>query len=220
MSLRTVVVIVAVLVGGAASASAQNVKLAFHDGRVDLSAQNAPLRTILDEWARLGGTKIVNGDRVPGGQPGTGGQSAFASILILPTSTGPRNAPAPRPNPVFPVAQPRFQGQPGFVVGTRPVPPPDPDDDPASDVPPEDDPDENPAARGPRPRVVGPRNQPGIPQPFDANDANDANDDAPATQAPAPANPFGLSTGSSRPGEIAPVPQPQQRPRSQPDPEP
>jgi len=55
------------LLGCAVSSSAQSVSLQFNNGRVTLNAQNAPIRTILTEWGRLGGTRIVNGDRVGGG---------------------------------------------------------------------------------------------------------------------------------------------------------
>ena len=87
-----------------------------------LSAQNAPVRAILAEWARLGGATIVNGDRVVGppvtleltGVPerqaldivlrsvagymlaprraGSIGASMFDRILILPTSVAPQAA--------------------------------------------------------------------------------------------------------------------------------
>ena len=67
MHIRRFFVAAALILGCAASSAAQGVKLEFRDGRVSLSAQNVPVRTILSEWARLGGTKIVNGDRVPGG---------------------------------------------------------------------------------------------------------------------------------------------------------
>jgi hypothetical protein len=109
----------------AAPASAQAVKLEFNDGRVTLVAQNAPLRTILSEWARLGGAQIVNADKVSTapvtielkGEPERraldillrgvagymiaarelprAGASAFDRIMILPTSTAPRPSAAP-----------------------------------------------------------------------------------------------------------------------------
>ena len=46
-------------------ASAQ-VRLSIDAGRVTLNATNATMSQILAEWARVGQTKIVNGDRVPG----------------------------------------------------------------------------------------------------------------------------------------------------------
>src|SRR5436305_12131370 len=49
-----------------AAASAE-VRLTIQDGRVSLTAKDATLRQILAEWARVGQTKIVNGERVPGG---------------------------------------------------------------------------------------------------------------------------------------------------------
>ena len=56
----------ALLLACASSAAAQTVKIEFTGGRVTLMAQNAPLRLVLAEWARLGGTKIVNGEQVVG----------------------------------------------------------------------------------------------------------------------------------------------------------
>ena len=47
-------------------AAGQSVKLSFHGGKVDLSAENASIRTILTEWSRVGGTRVVNADRVVG----------------------------------------------------------------------------------------------------------------------------------------------------------
>ena len=47
-------------------AGAQAVKVSFHGGKVDLSAQNATVRAILNEWARVGGTRIVNAERLSG----------------------------------------------------------------------------------------------------------------------------------------------------------
>src|SRR5205809_4728958 len=46
--------------------SAQAVRLEFHDGKVNLTAQNASVRNVLSEWARLGGTQVVNAERVSG----------------------------------------------------------------------------------------------------------------------------------------------------------
>src|SRR5688572_32931788 len=70
MQFRTALVCAAMLLGVASTSSGQAVSLQFNNGRVTLNAQNAPIRTILTEWARLGGTRIVNGDRI-GGAPVT-----------------------------------------------------------------------------------------------------------------------------------------------------
>jgi hypothetical protein len=47
-------------------AAAGEVRLSITNGRVDLVARDATLREILIEWERVGGTRIVNRDRVPG----------------------------------------------------------------------------------------------------------------------------------------------------------
>src|ERR1041384_3478727 len=177
MSFRPTIATAALLFCCAATATAQTpqgVKLEFHDGRVNLSAQNVPIRTILNEWSRLGGTKIVNGERVPGGavtlelngvperqaldivlraasgylvgprQPGTPGQSAYASIMILATST-PVTSTAVAPRPAFVPGPTPFNGSTAF---NGPQPQPfipgqqnggqfNPDDDPVNDVPPD-----------------------------------------------------------------------------------
>jgi hypothetical protein len=54
------------LVLGTVSAAAQDVKLQFVNGRVTLDARNVSVGAILDEWARIGHTTIVNGTQVNG----------------------------------------------------------------------------------------------------------------------------------------------------------
>jgi hypothetical protein len=123
MRVHTAIACLAVLLGCAASSSAQAVSLQFNNGLVTLNAQNAPIRTILAEWSRLGGTRFVNADRI-GGPPvtleltavserqalevllrsvagyvatqreGTTGVSLLDGVIILPTSA-PVRAPAP-----------------------------------------------------------------------------------------------------------------------------
>ena len=48
------------------AAFAQQVQLTIKDGRVTLKTENATVRQILDEWTRVGQTKIVNADKVTG----------------------------------------------------------------------------------------------------------------------------------------------------------
>jgi hypothetical protein len=109
------------------AAAQQSVKLEFASGKVTLIAQNAPVRAILAEWARVGGATIVNGDRVAGPAvslelrdvperqaidvvlrgvagymiaprpAGAAGASAFNRIVVLPTSSAP---PPPPPTAV------------------------------------------------------------------------------------------------------------------------
>jgi hypothetical protein len=235
MSFR-VPLLAGVLVGFAAFAAAQApLQLHISDGRVTLHAQNVPVRTILAEWSKVGGAKIINGEAVAGApvtldlegvserqaldivlrgvsgyvlaarQPGVVGVSMYDRIMILPTSVAPRNPP------------PAVAGTaPGII---RPVVPRQGDDPNASD--------DADAAQGndglplgrpvpiPRP-VVGaapvamPGNPPVVPPVAVVPDGE------PQQQPPlvvTPANPFGLPAGSStRPGVIAPPP-PAQAPR-------
>ena len=66
MTLTRAAALSALLFCYAGPAWAQNVRLEFHDGKVNLIAQNASLRAILTEWARLGGTQVVNMERLAG----------------------------------------------------------------------------------------------------------------------------------------------------------
>jgi hypothetical protein len=124
----------------AATAGAQeNVTLQFSEGRVTLSAQNVSLSRILEEWARVGGTRVLNGANLAGppvtvqftgmlepqalsvlleGVAGyilsrrseaLAGASSFERILIVPTST--------------PIAE-SAGGTPQPRVGVRLPPPP------------------------------------------------------------------------------------------------
>jgi hypothetical protein len=116
----------------AAPATAQTLKLTMGNGRVTLVAHEAPLRQVLDEWARVGNTRIVNGDKlfgppltlelidVPEGRAldlvlrqaagymaaprpqGAAGVSLYDRIMILPTSK------APPPTASAAVAPPPF----------------------------------------------------------------------------------------------------------------
>jgi hypothetical protein len=252
MSARTLTICLALLLAHAGVSSAQSVKLEFNDGRVNLSAQNAPVRLILAEWARLGGTRMVNGDRVTGppltlelsgvaerqaldivlrGVAGymiaardvtAAGASRFDRVMILPTSAAPRPAPPTTAVATFP--QPRVPQPPA------PVPfPADPDSDDIDF----DDPAELPIGVGPRGRVVTPGGQPmpgqggvqvpgAVPVAVPPTGGVVIRNGAPPTFVPVPEttpqpvrpgppggpfNPFTNLPGSSRPGEIAPVPQ-------------
>ena len=105
--------------GSALPAAAGDLKLTLADGRATLIAQDVPLRQILAEWARIGKTNIVNGDKLTGPpitlqlvdrperevlevllrsasgyiaaqrQVTLAGASVFESVMILPTSRGP-----------------------------------------------------------------------------------------------------------------------------------
>lgn len=220
------------------TAAQQPVTLQFNAGRVTLQARNAPVRTILAEWARLGGATVVNGERVAGApvtleltdvterqaldiilrgvagymlaprRAGSVGTSAFDRIMILPTSVAPQNPPPPAAAGLRP-AVPR---PPMIVRPPQPTlgasPDPEPEEEPADPEPTVDAPPVN------NPRMMPPviRPLPGsAPNPNDDADAEAPESSTPATTAAptTPSNPFGVPAGSSTtPGTIAPVPTP------------
>jgi hypothetical protein len=57
--------VTALLLG--ASPAFADLRLTMHDGRVSIVAKDATVRQILTEWARVGHTRIVNVERIPGG---------------------------------------------------------------------------------------------------------------------------------------------------------
>jgi hypothetical protein len=241
MTFTRVTVLTSLLLCCAGSAGAQ-VTLEFHDGLVNLNAQNAPLRTILNEWARLGGTQVVNADRLTGSPvtlqltdvPETqaldiilrgtagyiAGQRTSASAtnqslldrIMVVPTAGTANVVAARP------ATPQA---PPFQQIAQPFVQPDPDDNALSDVPDDDRP--NRAVRpgaAPVLRMVAPNGQgPNQgPQPFVIEDSAPQ---GPSPNNPAtPANPFGATVGAARPGMPAPQPAPPQRPPNTRDAEP
>src|SRR5215471_12654823 len=62
--LKLAVVAASLLVAATASAEVQ---LTIQNGRVSLKAKDATLRQIMQEWARVGQTKVLNAERLPGG---------------------------------------------------------------------------------------------------------------------------------------------------------
>jgi hypothetical protein len=222
-----------VLIGCAALVRAQQpLQLQIGGGRVTLHAQNVPVRTILAEWARLGGATVINGDRVEGvpltlelegvperealdiilrgvsgymlaaREPGGAGASMFDRIMILPTSAAPRNPPA-SPAPIF------SNAPNGIVRPLQPRPPIDdqePDDTPA--------PGDDDGVQGPRPVVIQRPAQNPVGPPVSQPPPIVRPDDDVPEQTPTPpgvvvtpTNPFGVPPGSSlRPGVVAPAP--------------
>jgi hypothetical protein len=84
----------------AASTASAEVQLSIRDGRVTLVATNATVRQILTEWARVGQTKIVNVDRIPGGPltlQFTNLPEQEALDILLRSVTGYMAAPRPVP---------------------------------------------------------------------------------------------------------------------------
>jgi hypothetical protein len=133
-----------------ASVSSADVQLQLHDGRVSIVAKDATVRQILTEWARVGQTKVVNVERIPGGPltlelnnipeaqaldvllrtvsgymaapraTAVANLSVYDRIIVMPTVAAPRPAASAAPS------APAFQ-QPQF---TPAAPPPDDDADP------------------------------------------------------------------------------------------
>lgn len=186
-------------------ASAQQLSLEIRDGLVTLRAANVTVRQILAEWARVGGTRVVGGERLAGspltlslegvpegkaldivlrgaaGYMAAGrsvpgtGRSSYDRILVLATSTPPAGGGAAGGAANRPAT--RAFGVPPVVE------PPDTSDlgigepEPAAEMPPV-----NPFAN-----AFG---QPGMAQPFGQPPAN------PFGQ-PVPQNPFGQALPQS-----------------------
>jgi hypothetical protein len=235
MSFR-VPLLAGLVVGFAAFAAAQApLQLHISNGRVTLHAQNVPLRTILAEWSKLGGAKIINGEAVAGApltldlesvperqaleiilrgvsgyvlaarQPGAVGVSMYDRIMILPTSAAPRN-----PTPAL------AGSTPGVIRPVAPRRADDQNDD--QDAQGNDVPLGRPVPI-PRPVVGGAPVIPpgGAPVPPVAV-VPDNEPQQPPGLVVTPANPFGLPAGSStRPGVIAPPPPQQPTPPRPPD---
>ena len=64
--MNTFIVGLSTLLLGASPAFA-DLQLTMHDGRVSIVAKDVTVRQILIEWARVGQTRIVNVERIPGG---------------------------------------------------------------------------------------------------------------------------------------------------------
>ena len=232
------ILVSALLFISAVSANAQQpVSVQFKAGRVTLVARNAPIRTILAEWARLGGATVVNGERVAGApvtleltdvperqaldvilrgvagymlaprRAGSVGVSSFDRIMILPTSVAPRTPP-----PAAAAARPGVP-RPALI----PARPPEAALDAPVEV--EDAVDSDVGVTPPVNPTLTPRVPPIVrPLPGAEPTQDEAESDNPAPSAPGttvtttPSNPFGTPLGSSTtPGVISPVPRPQQQ---------
>lgn len=168
--------IAAILLFAAAArpADAGELQLTIANGRVTLIAQDVPVRQILAEWARIGQTRIVNGEKLTGpavtlhivdkperevletllrsasgyvASPRTtasSGPSAFEAVMIMPTS---------RPPAVTASAPPSFNQRPGY-----PQMPPQMQPQPQPMMPTDDDEDGEPSDQGvvPPPGVLPP----------------------------------------------------------------
>lgn len=208
-----------------------DVQLKFEDGQVSVRASNATVRDILAEWARVGQTHIVNAERIPGppislelegvaeeealeiilrsvagyvAAPrtslGTTG-SRYDRILVMPTTTPTRPAPAPQPTFSQPGMPQPFQTPPQFPGQGPQFPPQFPQPRPVDDDGDVDDGDQPaPNVVMPNPGMFNQVPQPGIqPQQMPPGFG----------QRPGAG---GLPVGSAVPGMVVPAPQPNGRP--------
>jgi hypothetical protein len=223
-------------------ASAQQVKLSFNDGLVSLDVAAVPVRTILAEWSKLGGTKVIGGERVTGApltlklvnvpesqaleivlrsvagymaaprSASAAGSSMYDRILVLATSSAPAPA-AGRPAPPQPTNQPNN----GRFVRPQPAQSDEQDE-------PEDDPDPNPpnppAFTFPPPGQAGGYAQPGMlsnPPPGIGQPTITINPNTGAPQSitinpSTPSSRPGTTFGTPTPGMITAPPPQQQQP--------
>ncbi len=68
MRWRGSIIAAVMVVGIAGPSSAGDVRLAIRGGLVTLDAKDATLREIFAEWSRVGQTRVVNAERLSGGQ--------------------------------------------------------------------------------------------------------------------------------------------------------
>jgi len=88
----------------AVAPAAADVQVTIQDGKVSVIAKDATLRQIMAEWARVGETKVVNVERIPGG-PMTlelrGVPEDRALDILMRSLSGYLAAPRPVPSPTL-----------------------------------------------------------------------------------------------------------------------
>ncbi len=187
--MRSILLSIAISLAISLPAAAQQLKLVFSEGRVSLEATSVPVRTILSEWARLGGTQIIGGERITGApltlkldavpesqaleivlrsvagymaapRAAAGAAGASTYDRILVMATSAAPAPAPRPTPTAGGAAPANQRfTPAFRQPSRPAS--DEQEEPDDEEDP--NPPEPPVFTFPQPGANG--GQPGFFQP-------------------------------------------------------
>jgi len=220
----------------AVSTASADVRLTMQDGKVSIVAKDATVRQILTEWARVGQTKIVNMDRIPGGPitlelnnvpeaqaldvllrslsgyitapraADAANLSKFDRIIIMPTMAATRPTPSNTAPPPVFNQTPQFSNQ--IAAGDD-----EPDDQrptPGTVVAPNRGPVFN---TFPQPQVVNP--QTGQPASFPGQQPVVNGAQAPAAQTPQPtfgATPTAPYGGVAVPGMVAPPPPGQLQP--------
>ncbi len=225
-----------VVVFSVAPCQAAGIHLSIHDGLVSIDAEDVTIRQILDEWARVGKTRIVNAERLSGGPisikfdevpekqaldiilrtiPGymaapreavVANASVYGTILVMPTTAA---VPALRsPGPSFGGTP----GAPGTVTQRRQAPAYAPGvipvaPDPATD--PQDDPAIAAAAAAGLLTVPAPTpGSPSFPAPL-VMPPNGVSQPGPASSTPVvpvPPNPWNVPVGAAQPGLAPPPP--------------
>lgn len=222
--MRTTLLAVALACAVASPAAAQQLTVAFNDGLVTIDATAVPVRTILNEWANKGGTKIVGVERVTGApltvklvdvpeakaldvilrsaagymaapRSSGAGASRYDRILVMATSSAPAPAAAPaRPAP----PNPAMNGTQRFIPPQRNQTS-DEDEEAREDDPTPPNPPvfTFPGAPGQSAQPFG-----GQPQPMVINPATGA-PPPPMQASPAqPGYPLAMPVGSTTPGVI------------------
>lgn len=205
--------------GVISSASAGDLTVKIAGGKATVIAKDVTLRQILAEWARVGNTKIVNGEKLAGGpislelvdvpekealdillrsaagyvtgprQAGMVGASLYDRVMILPTSRPPASTGVTAPPSPFNRTN----------IAQMPPQQPPPDDD-----------DGEPGDQGPVPPPgmvpFGPNGQ-GMPFPGQMPQGPNANPNNPNANPNNP-NPTQVPTTSPRPGQLPQQPMP------------
>ena len=213
-----------------ASTASADVQLAIQNGRVTLKAKDATLRQIMQEWARVGQTKIVNAERIPGGPISlelTNVTEAEALDILLRTVSGyvaaPRITEAANNLSRFDriVVMPTAAAPKQAMSSAPPTPVFQPSQMPQPVV--DDDQDDAPGARPPifgafpQPQVMNPNQPPNrgeMPPGFvPPNGFVPPQQQGQVPQQNMPTNTFGAPSGGiggvAVPGMMVPVPQPQ-----------
>ena len=229
---RALLLTVALSLATAWPAAAQNLKVSFQDGRVSVEANAVPVRAILTEWGKVGGTKIVGAERISGApltiklidvteaaaletilrsvagymaapRNAGVGSSIYDRIMVMATTSAPAVANNARPTP---------QPSNAFNGTQRFVPPRQRQEQPEIEEAeePDDNPPNPPVFTFPQPGQPGFVNQPGqfqnAPQPMQGVTVNPNGQTItinPVQQAP-PSGPIGVS----QPGMMVNPPQP------------
>jgi len=226
--MRKLVGIAAVAACLAASPARADVQLTIHNGLVTLNARDATVRQILAEWARVGRTTVVNGEKISGAPLTiqlTNIPEKKALEILLRTLSGYVAAPRPMPienashfdriivMPTTASARPATAATPAAPARAPFMPPPPPVEEPQNEP---QDPNaavqNTPPPGTPRPPVFTTFPTPEVAQPPQSGSA-------PAAPTAAPQMPVMVTSPTAPPGVAAPgiiVPAQTGSPNSQP----